>query len=352
MKYMNYLFTFAFAFTVFNTALFAQEEDVSLQIMPLPLDSEEHYEYNYNYTTPYNLSVGELLFHFQAEEAGILAMAAEGGIDEDSRILINLYDQYNQHVQQLNVSHIRHIQKGLLIIPSPGRYTIGVKFQVLQRQEMQPPPQPENDAVNALSQEIPEEEEENDLNALIRRRLNRAEPEELTEPVVSAPNDTNPDNNQGDSSDAPPMIRVESSFLPASVSPSDFASFFIGDKDDDENPDKATVLISEEGAAEIQTTVGGLDDLWDWWRIEEGLNMSLVVESLNGDVLIRVYNNPDQVENDENWRTIDAASIGVEDFTVRPEQEGIEGPVMLKIRPLDRVNRPIHYIIKVQTFGY
>ena len=353
MKYMNYLFVFTFAFSVFNTTLFAQEEaeDVSLQIMPLPVYSEDgnfgenYYEYNYNYPSPYpGINVGELLFHFQAEEAGLLAIAVEGGI-EDSVTLVNLYDQYNQHIQQLNVGHTPNIKQGFLIIPNPGRYTVGVQYQVLEVQ--QPPEQQQEEAgVSALVQESPDEDE-NDLNAFIRRRFNQAE-------QVDASSDTNPDSDQGDSSDeqSPPMIRVESSFLPASMPPSDFASFVVGDKDNDENPGKATGLISEEGAVEITATVGGLDDLWDWWRIEEGFNMSLTVQSVNGDVLIRVYDNPELVENDENWRTIDDDAIGTEEFTIRPQQEGIEGPVFFKIRPFSRVTRPINYIIKVQTFAY
>ena len=323
MKYINYLFISLFTFTVFSTILFAQDESPSLQTMPLPLNIEGHYEYTY--TDPIN-QIGELLFHFQAEEAGALAIAVSGGIKE-SVVFINLYDEFNQQIQRLTTG-LRYGKEGIFVIPYPGTYTIGVQFQTFQApsqvqlQEQQPPQEENLSASALLAMSIESEESGNEL---------------------SLPNDVTVNDSQ-DTTSASPMIRVASAFAPTSA----FASFVATDKDDDDTPEKAKILISEEGRYTIEDSVGGLNtDPWDWWKIEEGFNIVLISASTEDGDIKFLFHDPNRVES--LWDFQDEVARGIEEFNFNPENRG---PVWLKVVPVGVFDpdKEIPYTIEIQAY--
>ena len=310
MKYINYLFLFV-AF-IFSTTVFAQESTV-----PLPLNSMEHYEYN---------GESELLFHFQAQAPGVLAIAAEG--IENSSISIILYDQYNQMIQRMGGDRNKtHAGQGIFIIPSQGEYTIGVQ---LRRNLSSSNNRMMQDELAALSEELGAE-----LGLSVRIDI----PEEF--------NNIASENVEDDVSDLQPqMISMTSSFIPTSS----FASFVVTDKDDDHNPSKAIELSSDTGVKTIETTVGGLnEDPWDWWKVEGEFNIVLVSASTEqGDIGIRVY---DSNKFERAWEEADETISGEESLIIRPESNE---PIMLKIVPYyiygGDPNREIHYTITVEAY--
>ena len=124
MKYVNYLFLFV-AFS-FSTSLFAQppqveqeEQAQQTEVPPFPLGSEEEYEYN-----------GEnLVFHFQAEEQGVLVIALDvDGLREGEALemAIQFRDLYDQKIAIMGRGS-RRAPQGIFIVRSAGEYMITIQ---------------------------------------------------------------------------------------------------------------------------------------------------------------------------------------------------------------------------------
>ena len=235
MKYVNYLFVFAFAF--FSTATFAQAQN-------LPLNSEEFHEFG---------SQG-LLLNFQAQEQGVLAIAIESIEIENERpldISIILYDPYNQEIEQIDVDHAGklHNERGFFIIPNAGEYTIKIARTLL----------------GGLASFI--DEQANSGNSLFEDNSNDSE---ITQ-----------------------KIHIAASFIPTTV----FTSFLPEDKDGDNNPLNAISLPSNTEES-MSASVGGENDTWDWWKIEGEFNIVIVTASTeDGNIMLRVYD-PNKMEGD------------------------------------------------------
>ncbi len=255
MKYVNYLFLFV-AFS-FSTSLFAQppqveqeEQAQQTEVPPFPLGSEEEYEYN-----------GEnLVFHFQAEEQGVLVIALDvDGLREGEALemAIQFRDLYDQKIAIMGRGS-RRAPQGIFIVRSAGEYMITIQ-QFLMVNPMPPD----------VTTELP------DVDSLFG-----LEPENVPSDV-----------------EVTRTIRVVSSFLPTSS----FASFgTFEDKDGDRSPINASLLLED---TEERAVVGGAEDPWDWWKMRCKF-LRLTASTEIGDIILE-HNNAGNgwVRIDNHFRT-------------------------------------------------
>lgn len=298
MKYINYLFIFTFVFV--STLSFAQEGPVSSQdqLTPLPLNSVEHYDY----TEP-EQARGEIPFHFQADQPGILAIASEG--IKGSISVIRLYDSYKQKLQTIGARNTTpHINKGFFIIPDAGRYIVEVQFQLPQQ-------------LSQLQQEIKDE-------------LNGALGEDVDIGIQIASNlFSDDDQNNNPDSQSPQMIRIASSFTPTTA----FASFFSGDKDGDSNPSVAT-NISPDNETAVSASVGGNNDLWDWWKVVgECKLVRFVATTENGDIVLESYPSGEDTLTMEDGILSDNGASGADEVEMDVWRLNDERPIAVRVRP-------------------
>ena len=223
---------------------------------------------------------GELFFNFQAEEQGVLIIALRNPENIVTlNVAIRLYDQYYQKIDEMDKDQggRTSAEQGIFIIPGPGDYVIGV----------------EQTRRSSIFGEETEAE-----NA----------PETKT-------------------------IRMTSAFMPTSS----FTSFGSSPSDRDNNysPDNAAVLSlnNEESAV-----VGGSEDLWDWWKMDECEFLKLTASTEQGDIVLEYY---DPAKNKNGLSEIDNAGGASKEQTGRDNVENLdilqsdmENPIVaVRVRP-------------------
>ena len=313
MRHISYLFLFV-AF-IFNTSVFAQETEQAVEVS-LPLNSVA--EYNYD--------SGELFFNFQAEEQGVLAIAVRSV--EDNKVLdivIHLYDQYHQPIERMDEDYKRtpSREQGVLVIPGPGSYIIGIEQTQLSRKL-------EADIVAELEVEEVEAEELEELAEVLIALGADGRLDDATFPFPIFPDEL-------DNIIVPEVktIQMASAFIPTSS----FVSFAdpLGDRDGDDEPINASVVSPD---SEEEGIVGGANDPWDWWKMECRFVQVVVSAEGRGDIILE-YNS-----SEDNWLIEDKAPPA-DNEQIDILQSNGEQFIHVRVRPY-YVEREVQYRIKIE----